>query len=76
MEERFFFDGIHVLGAEFAVYQAVKGSSTILADIADAAGAVAYQAAESAQTATYVVVVLPVIEHGFFHGGLLLHECF
>ena len=75
MEERLFLDRIDMLGAELAVDQAVEDAATIFADGADAAGTVADQAAEAAKPATHLVVALPFIKHGFFHGVLPLIVC-
>jgi hypothetical protein len=75
MEERLFFDRIHVFGAEFAVDQAVKDAPTILADGTVAARSVTDQAAESAQAAAYLPAALLFVKHGLFHGFLPLCIC-
>src|SRR5512133_46150 len=68
MEQRLFLDRIDMLGTELPVDQAVEGAPAIFADGANAPSTITDQTFESAQAASNAFIVLPLVEHGLFHG--------
>jgi len=68
--ERFFFDGVDVLGNEFSIGVGIENTASIFSDVADAKFSIGDQAMVAAQKAGNLIVFHFVIKYRFFEHGL------